>query len=419
MTALAGLTTRPLETVSGDAPGGQALTAVRVPGARTAEMRVVVALPRASDAEAAHADVLGHCLLAAPDVQERLGTLGTDASAGADPRRLTVAASATLEGWTGTLAALTAVLADPDPTPDAVGLACGATARGALLALMHPGHLARSAVHHLIWGHGAPSRFDVPSSAALGEVSAGSLRRFAHHRLGTAPAHVVVGGPDPAAETWDRAAAALTGWTTSATPPAVAPLPRRGPFARTLVGGGAPGRSRLRLAMPSPARHEPGYAAARLSAAVLAGGPASRLYRRLRDELGLVYSVNHATETVAGEVLDIVDVDLRTADVEEAVAALADALTAPPTEEEVERVRRRVLGSQLVARSSLAATVGALADLRAEGLDQAWSDRYTAALAHVPVVEVQADAVSRVRPERSWSALVTDHPQPTPNGGPE
>src|SRR5699024_9409999 len=108
VTAAPALGERTLET--GRTPGGQVLTAVRVPGARTAELRVVIPVARRSDPDAAHADVLGHALLTNPAVQHRFGLLGTDATAGADPQRLTVAASATLDGWVTTLSALAELL---------------------------------------------------------------------------------------------------------------------------------------------------------------------------------------------------------------------------------------------------------------------------------------------------------------------
>lgn len=416
MTPLGELLAHPLAVVSARAPSGQLVTAVQVPGAQTVEIRVGVQLARRSDSDAAHAEVVGRCVAAHPALRRRLGLLGSDVSAGADHRRLTVAATATVEGWTETLTVLAQDLADPDPGADAVRLACGAAARGALRALASTGMQGRAALHHLIWSDHAPSRFDVPSAAALGAVAPGSLRDFARHRFGTALAAVVVGGPAPARETWERAAAALSSWTSAAVPDEVTVLPPQGPFASAVVDGAAPGRAGLRLMLPSPGRTSPGYAAARLAAAVAAGGPASRLHRRLRDEDGLVYSVNHSTETVARTVLDVVDLDLRSGDVEAAVAAVADTLRAPPDDAEVERVRRRVLGSLLVARTSLAATVGSLADLTSDGLDPGWTDRHAQAVADVPAAEVRADAAARLRTDRAWGALVTDtaaDPAPT------
>lgn len=420
-------TVAPLALVSQPAPGGQVLTAVHVPGARTVELRVVVSLPRRDDSDSAHAEVLGRCLLAAPETARRVGLLGAQVSAGADPRRLTVAASAPLDGWRTTLTLLVEALAGPQATADAVRLACGATARSALRALSSTGMVARAALHRMIWGDLAPSRFDVPTPAALGEVSAASVTAFAQDRLSSSAVSVVVGGPLAPRDTWEEAARALGAWTTVTNPAAAAglhpadlssaDLPPPGPPASTVVEGAVPGRAGLRLMVSSPGRQDPGYAAARLSAAVLAGGPASRVSRSLRDELGLVYGVNHSTETVGREVFDVVDLELREPDVDAALAALQSVVQQPPSHEEVRRVRRRALGNQLVARSSLAATVGSVADLVADGLGPTWLDQHAVAVAETATEAVQADAAARLRPDAGWRALVTPA-RPTPAAAP-
>ena len=401
------LTVAPLDLVSARTPGGQLLTAVHVPGARSVEIRLSVAMPRLDDSDSAHAEVLGRCLLAAPGTARRVGLLGGQVSAGADPRRLTVAASCIVDGWSTTLGLLVGALADPRATPDAVRLASGATARAAMRALASPGMVARGALHGMLWGDRAPSRFDVPSPAALGGVSAASVTAFAQRRLAGAHVSVVVGGPSLPRVAWETAASALGTWSTSATRAEPADLPPPGAPGTTVVEGAAPGRAALRLMLRSPGREHPGYPAARLTAAVLAGGPASRLSRSLRDELGLVYGVNHSTETVAREVFDVVDLELRERDVDTAREALADALRPPPTDDEVRRVRRRVLGSQLVGRSSLAATVGSVADLVADGLGPTWLDDHAAAVAALPAGAVQADAAARLEPDAGWCAVVT------------
>ncbi|ACZ23203.1 predicted Zn-dependent peptidase [Sanguibacter keddieii DSM 10542] len=408
------LTVAPLDLVSERAPGGQLLTAVHVPGAQTVEIRVSVELPRADDTDSAHAEVLGRCLLSAHGTARRAGLLGAEVSAGADPRRLTVAASSSVEAWRTTLALLVEALAEPRATPDAVRLASGATARAALRALSSPGMLARSALHDLLWGDRAPSRFDVPTPAALGQVSAGSVTDYARRHLAGAHVSVVVGAPLVPHAAWEAAAGVLGDWSTTATRAETADLPPPGPPGSTVVEGAAPGRAGLRLMLRSPGRDHPGYAAARLSAAVLGGGPASRLSRSLRDELGVVYGVNHSTETVAREVFDVVDLELREPDVDAALGALAEAVRLPPSDGEVRRVRRRTLGAQLVARSSLAATVASVADLVADGLGPTWLDEHAEAVAAVPTEDVQADAAVRLPPDAGWRALVTPTGTATP-----
>lgn len=393
--------------VSDRTPGGQWLTAVRVPGARTVEMRVSLPLVRRSDGDAAHSEVLARCLLADPGAQRELGVLGTDAAAGASPGRLTVAAAATVDGWQPSLRILAGLLTTVAPTAPVLRLACGAAARGAMHAVASPALLGRAALHRLIWGSSRPSRFDVPSPEALGEVSQHSLERFARHRLATAPAHVVVCGPRPARETWHRTVEALAAWRLDHAQHQPVALPAAGAFGCTTTSGGPAGRALVRLMFPAPRRDDPGYATARLSAAVLAGGPASRLHRRLRDERGLVYSVSHATETVARDVFDVIEVELRDADVSAATDEITAALTDLPTEAEVARARRRVLGAQLVSRSSVAATAGSLADLTSEGLAPTWPNSHATDLAAATTDDVRSDANRRLRPGRGWGVLVT------------
>ena len=105
----------------------------------------------------------------------------------------------------------------------------------------------------------------------------------------------------------------------------------------------------LALARRSPARSHPDRAAAQVAAAVLGGGLSSRLFQRVREELGLAYTVYAAMDqfrdtglvtVVAGSPAE--RIDALCGAVGEVVAGM---ITDPPTAEEIGRAVGHLTGS--------------------------------------------------------------------------
>ncbi len=174
---------------------------------------------------------------------------------------------------------------------------------------------------------------------------------------------VVVGDIDPDAVK-ELVSQELENWKRSARPRAMmpSPIPLRGRRTRTLRFPTDLARVRYSWSIP-PGEHEDA-AALDIVSAILGEGRTSRLYRRVREELGLAHSVSAYAYTpsfagIFGVGFDC-DPDRRTDAADAVLAVLHDFLEHGVTESELKRVKNRTLASQI---STLASMRGQASDL--------------------------------------------------------
>ena len=153
-------------------------------------------------------------------------------------------------------------------------------------------------------------------------------------------------------------------------------------------------RAHLILGFPAPAADEPGYYVVQVIDSLLSGGATSRLPRKLREELGLVYTASsfyptlardshfgiyavvepHHLDTIKSAILDLLD----------------DLARRPVSPEELTRAKTYLLGSYALSHQRTKEQAYSLAWYEILGLG--FEDRYADAIQSVTPEQVQETA---------------------------
>jgi predicted Zn-dependent peptidase len=207
----------------------------------------------------------------------------------------------------------------------------------------------------LLWPHhplGRPTIGTLDSIAGIAREDLQShLQRF--YRPGNAV--VVVSGPVRSHEVFAAAGEVFGGWQDSAVP-VTRPIIRRHTSPRTCFVHDSDSQMNLQLAFLGMPRGDARFTPLRLLRRLLAGGGSSRLYLRLREELGIVYSVEAAIG--AYDETGCLAIDLSTAPetlaqaVEVTLQELARIATEPIPDAELERVRQSYIFDLEYSRDS-------------------------------------------------------------------
>ncbi len=172
------------------------------------------------------------------------------------------------------------------------------------------------------------------------------------------------------------------------------------PFQQTLFG----------IAYPATRFADPDTAYLDLLSSVLGGGESSRLYRNVKDRLGLVHSIGAAAYTPFDRGMFFIDAQLEPANVEAALAATLHEIERlrerGPSPAELERARVNLLASEVRERETMdgqARKFGYYETL-AGGLEaeRAYLDRIQGATAE----DVQRVAAAYLRPDRANVAVL-------------
>jgi len=166
---------------------------------------------------------------------------------------------------------------------------------------------------------------------------------------------VVVAGPVRSLEVFAAAEEVLGGWRDGAVPTARTAI-NRPASPRTCFVHDSDSQMNLQLAFLGMPRGDARFTPLRLLRRLLAGGGGSRLYLKLREELGIVYSVEAAIG--AYDETGCLAVDLSTAPetlvqaIEITLQELVRIATEPIPEEELERVRQSYIFDLEFSRDS-------------------------------------------------------------------
>lgn len=257
----------------------------------------------------------------------------------------------------------------------------------AMLAALFPGHPL---------GRPVGGTIDEVRAATLAEVTAHHASDFL-----TRPVALVVVAPDPAVE--------VSGYGSNL-PSTATVVPSRLPQVARRAPSWPNGYAWMCMGARSPARNDRRRDAHRLLATLLGPSPASRLYRRLRSDLGLAYSF-HTWErgyTEAGAWRVLVGVGEGNGDrvVETVRSVLAGVVENGVPDEDLRQARRQVeMGvildtdsplelAKLVANRTHSGTTSWSADEEVDALRAVTADAVVAA-----ADEVLRDLVTVVRPE--------------------
>jgi predicted Zn-dependent peptidase len=207
----------------------------------------------------------------------------------------------------------------------------------------------------LLWPHhplGMPTIGTLESIAAIGRED---LERHMTRFYVPSNAVVVVAGPVTSQEMFFIAAEIFGGWRGGA-PPAAVPFSLRTSVPEIRFVRDSDSQMALQMAFLGIPRKDPRFIALRILRRLLAGGGSSRLHLRLREELGIVYSVEAAIG--AYDETGCISVDLQTAPetLTEAVAVTLDELaricTGPVTPQELQRARQAYIFDLEYSRDS-------------------------------------------------------------------
>jgi len=152
-------------------------------------------------------------------------------------------------------------------------------------------------------------------------------------------------------------------------------------------------------------RHNPDYPALAVMNEVLGGGFASRLFQKVRTELGLAYSVDGGygaswdhTGTFSAEVLT------KSASTVEATRATLDELYGlnkqPFTEEELKRAKDNILNSFLFRYDTRAKVLAGREQLEFYGYPADYLETYKAAIEKITVADLTTVAAKYIHPEK-------------------
>jgi len=198
----------------------------------------------------------------------------------------------------------------------------------------------------------------MPTIGTLESIAAISREDLENHLASfyiPAGAVVVVAGPVRSHEVFAAAGDVFSGWKGGAPPP-VAAVIRRHDATKIRFVKDSDSQISLQLAFLGIPRGDRRFMALRILRRLLAGGGSSRLHLRLREELGIVYSVESAIG--AYDETGCVAIDLHTAPetltmaVEATLAELARISVEPVPAAELERIRQSYIFDLEYSRDS-------------------------------------------------------------------
>jgi zinc protease len=152
-------------------------------------------------------------------------------------------------------------------------------------------------------------------------------------------------------------------------------------------------------------RHNPDVPALAIMNEILGGGFASRLFQKVRTELGLAYAVGgsygYAYDHPATFHVGVMTKSVSTVDATKAALGELDSMTARPfTDEELARAKDNLLNSFLFRYDSKAKVLGARENLEYYGYPADYLETYKAALEKVTVADLNAVAKKYIHPEK-------------------
>jgi predicted Zn-dependent peptidase len=309
----------------------------------------------------------------AKQIAEDIQAAGGDLETGANRDRIVVSTSVLSAKAEAAVAQLADVLQNASFPEDEVTLAKRNLSESLRQREAQPGFQANRALARVLFGSG-PYSVIAPTQDSLAQTTSADLRQEYARRFRPDQSMVVaVGDFDPA-----KMSALLkekfSGWKAPATPPAAvnakatAPAPHRVYF----VARPNSVQTTLVLASFGPLRGDPDYEATELANAVYGGTFSSRLISNIREDKGYTYSPGSNVQALRQAGIVRTQADVRNAvtgaSLNEINYELNRMVTTTPTEEELSRAKRFLLGIEAIQLQSRDAVAGELASLWLSGL---------------------------------------------------
>ncbi|GIF24602.1 putative Zn-dependent peptidase [Actinoplanes tereljensis] len=393
---------------------GLTVIAIRRTSVPLVELRLRVpfskaALPRAT--LLSQALFTGTGTMSSIDIAAGLQAVGGGLSAGLDPDRLLVTGNALAGGLDRMLEILASVLTDPAYPKSEVATERDRLVDHIQVALMQPGHVARTALLKRMYGS-HPYAVQTPEPEQVRGVRPAQLRSLHADRVRPNGSVLVLVGdlsPEKAIDAAEKALGSWTGPGRDETVPATPPL-EPGPL--LLVDRPGAVQSSLRMALPAVPRTDPQYAALQLANLVFGGYFSSRWVENMREDKGYTYGPHTSIEHyLAGSALTVaaeVATEVTGPSLLETLYELGRIASLPPGEEELEQARRYALGTLRLGMSTQAGLAGLASIYASFGLRLEHLREHSAALASATLDEVTAAASRFLAPAKAVTVVLGD-----------
>lgn len=329
---------------------------------------------------------------------QRLSRIGgvVDMSLGLD--YVEVYALVPADGFDLALEMLADIVRNPAFLPEQVELQKQGAAEAAAGSQEDPFQATYSAVREALYPGHPYSRSTYGDPVALAQINRDDVVAFHRERYLPGRAVIAICGGVTSPSALRAIRAKFGDWRGRSSAPRVklpvSPLASSETVARELPTS----RAQLMIGFPAPAAGEPGYYELQVIDSLLTGRSGARLPRLLREQLGLAYDISTFCPTLAGPshfavyvVTEPYAVDAVRSAVMEALAKLRQE---PPSEEELARAKRYLLGAYALGHQRMREQAYALAWYETLGLGDDFPQRYTADIQAVTPSQVQATAAS-------------------------
>jgi zinc protease len=409
-----------LSTVDTVLPNGLRVIAVHKPAVPLVEMRLRIPFAGADPMHAARAEVLAATLLTGTQRRDRIGVdtdlalVGGDLDAVVDPERLSISGNALASGFSTLLDVLADALTGAAHRDGEVARERGRLVERIAVARSQPGTIAREALQKHRYGD-HPFTREMPEAEDVAAVTSDEVRDL--HRASVLPRGsvlVLVGDVD-LDQAVSQIEAATSGWASDSSAVVLPPLPDVTGGDLLLVNRPGAVQSQVRLSAQAISRTDPRYPALQLANLAFGGFFSSRLVENIREAKGYTYHARSALEFTPSGATLLLDTDTASAATAPALLEIRYELgrlgLVPPTETEVDTVRRYAIGSLLIATSSQSGLASQLSALAATGLGVDWLAKHPARLAAVTVEQVAEAALEFYAPSRYTGVIVGDAEQ--------
>jgi zinc protease len=384
------------------------------------EVRVRIPFAGTDPMHAAVAEVLAGTLLTGTARRDRvavdtdLALVGGELDAAVDPERLSISGNALASGLDTLLDVLADALTGATYADDEVIRERDRLVERIAVARSQPSVIAREALQRHRYGD-HPFTREMPDAADVAHVNGELVRSL--HSSGVLPRGsllVLVGDVEPE-EAVSRVGAALAGWRSDRPALELPPLPEVTGGDMLFVPRPGAVQSQLRLTAEAIPRTDPRYPALQLANLVFGGFFSSRLVENIREDKGYTYHARSSVEFTPSGATLLVESDTASDVTAPALLEtryeLARLGVVPPTESEVDTVRRYAIGSLLISTGSQSGLASQLAALAVLGLGMDWLVAHPGRLAEVTADQIAEAALRFFSPTRYTGVVVGDEAQ--------
>lgn len=273
----------------------------------------------------------------------------------------------------------------------------GSVAGRALAPLLYPGHPYARPVSGTL--------------ATVATLDREQVVRFHRERYRPDVTVIAVVGDVTTAEVRAAVIARLGAWSPPPTPPAVTPIAPPVAPAESRVITRPLTQTTVVLGRPAIRQDSPDYPALVVANYILGGGSTSRLYARVREERGLVYSVDASLSAARHGASQTVFLQTRNESAVEAVRLVKEEMRRLGREDvtprELELAKAYLIGSYPLRVDTSSKVAGLLITLEEAGLGLDYPERYRERIARVTAAEVRRVAGLYLDPDTLSTVMVT------------